>query len=60
MYAYYASINDRIMSATWWLRGPGINNGKNNGIGFTQINMSGYMANGSAEYACGVVFGFCF
>ena len=59
-YEYYSSIDKRIMNATWWLRGPGVNNGKNNGIGFTQINMSGYMANGSAEYASGVIFGFCF
>ena len=60
-YPYYTDLNSQIMNlgknpATWWLRGPG----KNNAIGFTQINMSGYMANGSAEYACGVVFGFCF
>ena len=55
-YAYYANGGSTIMESTWWLRGPG----KNNDIGFTQINMSGYMANGSAEYACGVVFGFCF
>ena len=60
-YAYYANGGSAIMysgksPATWWLRGPG----KNNAIGFTQINSSGYMANGSAEYACGVVFGFCF
>ena len=55
-YAYYANGGSQIMSATWWLRGPG----KSNDIGYTQINMSGYMANGSAEYACGVVFGFCF
>ena len=55
-YAYYANRGSQIMSATWWLRGPG----KSNDIGYTQINMSGYMANGSAEYACGVVFGFCF
>ena len=55
-YAYYANGGSQIMSATWWLRGPG----KSNNIGYTQINMSGYMANGSAEYACGVVFGFCF
>ena len=55
-YAYYANGGSQIMSATWWLRGPG----KSNAIGYTQINMSGYMANGSAEYACGVVFGFCF
>ena len=55
-YAYYANGGSTIMSATWWLRGPG----KSNDIGYTQINMSGYMANGSAEYACGVVFGFCF
>ena len=55
-YPYYTDLNSQIMSSTWWLRGPG----KTNAIGFTQINMSGYMANGSAEYACGVVFGFCF
>ena len=60
-YPYYTDVNSQIMNsgnkpATWWLRGPG----KSNAIGFTQINMSGYMANGSAEYACGVVFGFCF
>ena len=55
-YAYYTDVNTQIMNASWWLRGPG----KNNAIGFTQINTSGYMANGSAEYACGVVFGFCF
>ena len=59
-YAYYETLEDRVMSSTWWLRGPGINNGKNNGIGFTQINLSGYMANGDASYASGVVFGFCF
>ena len=60
-YAYYANGGSPIMNsgkspATWWLRGPG----KSNAIGFTQINMSGYMANGSAEYNSGVVFGFCF
>ena len=55
-YAYYTDVNTQIMNESWWLRGPG----KNNAIGFTQINRSGYMANGSAEYACGVVFGFCF
>ena len=60
-YPYYTDLNSQIMNlgknpATWWLRGPG----KDNAIGFTQINRSGYMANGSAEYACGVVFGFCF
>ena len=55
-YAYYTDLNSQIMNSSWWLRGPG----KSNAIGFTQINMSGYMANGSAEYACGVVFGFCF
>ena len=55
-YAYYTDLNSQIMNASWWLRGPG----KNNAIGFTQINQSGYMANGSAEYSCGVVFGFCF
>ena len=55
-YAYYANGGSTIMESTWWLRGPG----KSNNIGFTQINKSGYMANGSAEYACGVVFGFCF
>ena len=60
-YSYYTDLNSQIMNkgnapATWWLRGPG----KNNAIGFTQINQSGYMANGSAEYAAGVVFGFCF
>ena len=59
-YPYY-TVNSQIMNsgnkpASWWLRGPG----KNNAIGFTQIVASGYMANGSAEYACGVVFGFCF
>lgn len=59
-YVYYSDIEKRKMNATWWLRGPGINNGKNNGIGFTQINMSGYMANGDASTASGVVFGFCF
>ena len=59
-YAYYSNEDNRIMNATWWLRGPGINNGKNNGIGFTQINMSGLMANGDASYASGVIFGFCF
>ena len=60
-YAYYTDLNSMIMNsngkpATWWLRGPG----KSNAIGYTQIIQSGYMANGSAEYACGVVFGFCF
>ena len=60
-YSYYTDLNSQIMNsgkypASWWLRGPG----KTNDIGFTQINASGYMANGSAEYACGVVFGFCF
>ena len=55
-YAYYTDLNSMAMNATYWLRGPG----KSNAIGFTQINQSGYMANGSAEYACGVVFGFCF
>ena len=55
-YAYYANGGSVIMSATWWLRGPG----KNNALGYTQINQSGYMANGSAENPCGVVFGFCF
>ena len=60
-YAYYTDLNSQIMNsngkpATWWLRGPG----KSNAIGFTQINASGYMANGSAEYAAGVIFGFCF
>ena len=60
-YAYYTDLNSQIMNsngkpATWWLRGPG----KSNDIGFTQIVSSGYMANGSAEYAAGVVFGFCF
>ena len=60
-YEYYTDLNSQIMNsndkpATWWLRGPG----KSNAIGFTQINASGYMANGSAEYAAGVVFGFCF
>ena len=55
-YAYYTDVNTQIMNASWWLRGPG----KTNAIGFTQINQSGYMANGSAEYSCGVVFGFCF
>ena len=55
-YAFYTGLDDQIMNASYWLRGPG----KNNAIGFTQINNSGYMANGSAEYACGVVFGFCF
>ncbi len=62
IYEYYSvnGIEKRMMNATWWLRGPGINNGKNNGIGFTQINMSGYMANGDASTKVGVVFGFCF
>ena len=55
-YAYYTNLDSQIMNDSYWLRGPG----KNNDIGFTQINKSGYMANGSAEYACGVVFGFCF
>ena len=55
-YAYYENGGSMIMNSTWWLRGPG----KNNDIGFTQINKSGYMANGSAEYSCGVIFGFCF
>lgn len=60
-YAYYANGGSTIMNqngkaASWWLRGPG----KSNAIGFTQINKSGYMANSSAEYASGVVFGFCF
>ena len=55
-YPYYTDVTSQIMDATWWLRGPG----KGNDIGFTQIITSGYMANGSAEYACGVVFGFCF
>ncbi|MBO7307771.1 MAG: hypothetical protein J6U59_07060 [Alistipes sp.] len=55
-YAFYTGLDSQIMNASYWLRGPG----KNNAIGFTQINISGYMANGSAEYACGVVFGFCF
>ena len=55
-YAYYANGGSQIMGSTWWLRGPG----KSNDIGYTQIITSGYMANGSAEYACGIVFGFCF
>ena len=55
-YAIYSDADSQKMNASYWLRGPG----KNNAIGFTQINNSGYMANGSAEYACGVVFGFCF
>ena len=55
-YAFYTGLDSKIMNASYWLRGPG----KNNAIGFTQINGSGYMANGSAEYDCGVVFGFCF
>lgn len=55
-YAIYSDLDSQIMNASYWLRGPG----KNNAIGYTQINGSGYMANGSAEYACGVVFGFCF
>ncbi len=55
-YAFYTCLESQIMNASYWLRGPG----KNNAIGFTQINSSGYMANGSAECACGVVFGFCF
>ena len=55
-YAFYTDLNSQIMNASYWLRGPG----KTNAIGYTQINKSGYMANGSAEYASGVVFGFCF
>ena len=55
-YAFFGDVDSMKLNATYWLRGPG----KNNAIGYTQINMSGYMANGSAEYACGVVFGFCF
>ena len=55
-YAFFTDLDSMKLNATYWLRGPG----KNNAIGYTQINMSGYMANGSAEYDCGVVFGFCF
>ena len=55
-YAFFGDVDSMKLNATYWLRGPG----KSNAIGYTQINMSGYMANGSAEYACGVVFGFCF
>lgn len=55
-YEFFTDVDSQIMNESYWLRGPG----KNNAIGFTQINRSGYMANGSAEYACGVVFGFCF
>ena len=55
-YAYFGDVDSMKLNATYWLRGPG----KSNDIGYTQINMSGYMANGSAEYDCGVVFGFCF
>ena len=55
-YAFFTDLDSMKLNATYWLRGPG----KTNAIGYTQINMSGYMANGSAEYACGVVFGFCF
>ena len=55
-YAFFGDVDSMKSNASYWLRGPG----KNNAIGYTQINMSGYMANGSAEYACGVVFGFCF
>ena len=55
-YAFFGDVDSMKLNATYWLRGPG----KTNAIGYTQINMSGYMANGSAEYACGVVFGFCF
>ena len=55
-YAFYTDLNSQIMNASYWLRGPG----KTNDIGYTQINKSGYMANGSAETAGGVVFGFCF
>ena len=55
-YEFFTDVDSMKSNATYWLRGPG----KNNDFGFTQINGSGYMANGSAEYACGVVFGFCF
>ena len=55
-YAFFGDVDSMKLNATYWLRGPG----KDNAIGYTQIIMSGYMANGSAEYACGVVFGFCF
>ena len=55
-YEFFTDVDSMKSNASYWLRGPG----KNNNIGYTQINMSGYMANGSAEYACGVVFGFCF
>ena len=55
-YAFFGDVDSMKLNATYWLRGPG----KSNAIGFTQINMSGYMANGSAEYDAGVVFGFCF
>ena len=55
-YEFFTDPDSMKSNATYWLRGPG----KTNAIGYTQINMSGYVANGSAEYACGVVFGFCF
>ncbi|MBR5821651.1 MAG: hypothetical protein IKY51_02230, partial [Alistipes sp.] len=55
-YAFFTDVDSMKSNASYWLRGPG----KSNAIGYTQINMSGYMANGSAEYASGVVFGFCF
>ena len=55
-YAFFGDVDSMKLNATYWLRGPG----KSNAIGYTQINTSGYMANGSAEYAAGVVFGFCF
>ena len=55
-YAFFGDVDSMKLNATYWLRGPG----KSNDIGYTQIIMSGYMANGSAEIAAGVVFGFCF
>ena len=55
-YAFFGDVDSMKLNASYWLRGPG----KSNAIGYTQINMSGYMGNGSAETACGVVFGFCF
>ena len=55
-YEFFTDVDSMKSNASYWLRGPG----KSNAIGYTQIVTSGYMANGSAEYACGVVFGFCF
>ena len=55
-YAFYTGLDSQIMNDSYWLRGPGMSND----VGFTQINGSGYMANGHAETASGVVFGFCF